>query len=105
MAIDQHDDFSIDIDHTLSISKMAEKFLVGKPITREYPTKEVFDKLGKAKSDLERARVEKYQYPSLVGALLYLSVMSRPDTIYYTSILAKFMSDPSLECVEAAYNA
>jgi hypothetical protein len=35
MAIDQHDDFSIHIDHKLSIEKMAEKFIPNNKITRE----------------------------------------------------------------------
>ena len=104
MAVDQHEDYSIDINHALSIEKMAGKLLPGNSVTREYPTKEMFEKLGPAKSAEERARVQKYQYASIIGALLYISVMSRPDTVYYTSVLAKFMSDPSMECVEASYH-
>ena len=59
-------------------------------------------KLDRPQSDLERAKVQNFPYASLVGALLYVAVMSRPDIAFHTSILAKFLSDPSPECCDAA---
>jgi hypothetical protein len=38
----------------------------------------------------------------LVGALLYLATMSRPDLLYHMSVLCSFMQNPSLQCFEAA---
>jgi hypothetical protein len=102
MAIDQHDDFSIHIDHKLSIEKMAEKFIPNNKITREFPGLDLFSKLDRAQNDVERAIAQNTPYASLVGALLYVSVMSRPDVAVHTSLLAKFLSDPSSECCEAA---
>ena len=55
-------------------------------------------------SDLERAKVAEIPYASIVGALLYIAVTSRPDIAYHTSVLAKFLADPSPECCEAAYH-
>ena len=102
MAIDQHDDFSVDVCHSLSIEKLVEKYLPGNTTTREYPSNEIFNKLDRAQSDTERAKMESLPYASLVGALLYIAVMSRPDVAFHTSILAKFLSDPSPDGWKAA---
>ena len=55
-----------------------------------------------AKDDFERARVKHFNYASIVGALLYIAVMTRPDIAFHTSVLAKFLSDPSEDCCKAA---
>ena len=41
-------------------------------------------------------------YMQLIGSLLYLSCMSRPDIAFHMSILCSFMSNPSQECYDAA---
>jgi len=46
--------------------------------------------------------MRKLPYLQLVGALLYLSVMSRPDISYHMSVLCSFMQNPSMQCYEAA---
>ena len=102
MAIDQHPDFSIDVNHELSIEKIAQKFIPHNKVTREYPTADAFQKLSKPASDVDRAKAQLFPYASLVGALLYIAVMSRPDIAYHTSVLAKFLSDPSPEACDAA---
>ena len=102
MAIDQHADYSIHINHTQSIEKMAEKHIPQNKVTREYPPSDLFNKLDRAQNDVERAKVKPLQYASLVGALLYISVMSRPDISFHTSVLAKFLTDPSQDCCDAA---
>ena len=102
MAIDQHEDYSIHIDHQQSIEKMGQKYLPNNQVTRECPPADLFAKLDRAQSDAERAKAEPFQYASLVGALLYVAVMSRPDVAFHTSILAKFLSDPSIDCCHAA---
>ena len=102
MAIDQHSDFSVHIDHRQSIEKMGQKYLPNNQVQRECPPAELFSKLDRAQSDDERAKVQRFQYASLVGALLYIAVMSRPDIAFHTSILAKFLSDPSENCCNAA---
>jgi transposase InsO family protein len=104
MAIDQHEDYSIHLDHKLSIQKIADKFIPNNTVTREYPTLELFSKLDKAQNDLDRAKVAEIPYASIVGALLYVSVTSRPDVAYHTSILAKFLANPSPDCCKAAYH-
>ena len=102
MAIDQHDDFSIHVDHTLSISKMAAKYIPNNQPSRDFPSQDLFNKLDRAQNDEERAKAQQYNYASLVGALLYVGCMSNPAIAYHTSILAKFLSDPSPDCCRAA---
>jgi hypothetical protein len=36
---------------------------------------ELFNKLGRATNDVERAKVKPYNYASIVGALLYVAVL------------------------------
>jgi hypothetical protein len=102
MAIDQHPDSSIHLDHTLSIEKMATKYIPDNHVTREFLSPDLFNKLAKPKDDVERAKARAFPYASLVGALLYISVMSRPDIAFHTSMLAKFLSDPSEDSIKAA---
>ena len=102
MAIDQHEDYSIHLSHEQSIQKMVDKFIPHNQVTREYPSSDLFAKLDRPKDDVERAKAKEFQYASLVGALLYVSVTSRPDIAFHTSILAKFLSDPSPDACKAA---
>ena len=41
---------------------------------------------------------------NIVGALLFVAVMTRPDISYNTSMLAKFMSDPTPDAYNLAVN-
>ena len=41
-------------------------------------------------------------YLSLVGSLMYVAFMTRPDIAFALSVLCKFMSDPTPECYFAA---
>ena len=102
MAIDQHEDYSVHVNHELSITKMADRYIPNNKVTRECPPSELFNKLDRATSDVERAKVQSFQYASVVGAILYIAVMSRPDIAWHASILAKFLADPSSDCCDAA---
>lgn len=55
---------------------------------------EAFLKLTFAQDDLEREQMDKLPYMQLIGSLLYVSCMTRPDMYYHMSILCKFMQDP-----------
>ena len=61
-----------------------------------------FLKLSNAASDEEREHVNTLPYKAIIGSLLYLSTMTRPDITYYVTVLCKFMQDPSLDCYKAA---
>ena len=51
---------------------------------------------------MKNARMKQLPYLQLMGSLLYLSCMSRPDISFHMSILCSFMSDPSQDCYDAA---
>ena len=62
----------------------------------------LFLKLDFAKSDDERERMRTRGYLQLLGKLAYMTTMTRPDLALYTSVLARFMCDPSEQCMAAA---
>ena len=106
MAIDQYDDCSISVHQCKYIGKMLDKFVPShqaNSIKHHKPcSPESFSKLSTAKDDLERERMSTLPYLEIVGSLLYVSGMTRPDVAYYVTTLCKFMHDPSPECYEAA---
>ena len=102
IALDQQADFSVSASHSSSIAKLCEKYIPHNTVSRECPPTDLFNNLDKAQDDVERARVQPFHYPSIVGALLYIAVMTRPDIAFHTSVLAKFLSDPSEDCCKAA---
>ena len=106
VAVDQADDFSVSISQTNYIDKMLDKFVPShklNAIKHAMPCNPAtFAKLTGAKSDEERARMRELPYMQLIGSLLYLSCMSRPDIAFHMSILCSFMSNPSQECYDAA---
>ena len=106
MAIDQYDDYSISVHQMKFITKMLDKFIPShqtNSIKHHKPcSPESFSKLSTAKDDLERERMAALPYLELVGSLLYVAGMTRPDVAYYVTTLCKFMHDPSPECYDAA---
>ncbi|KAJ9556511.1 hypothetical protein OSB04_011125 [Centaurea solstitialis] len=50
---------------------------------------------------IKEERIDANQYRRLVGCLLYLQV-TRPDTVYFASILSQFVGDPRRVHMEAA---
>ena len=61
-----------------------------------------FQSLTCARSEIEREKAKKLPYLELIGSLLYLSTMTRPDIAYHMSVLCQFMHDPSPPCYDAA---
>ena len=106
MAIDQHADYSISVHQTKYIEKMLDKFVPSHSVNSVKHSKpcspEAFGRLSIAKDDNERERVSKLPYLQIIGSLLYLSTMTRPDISFYVTMLCKYMHDPSLECYDAA---
>ena len=106
MAIDQHADYSISVHQTKYIEKMLDKFVPSHSVNSVKHSKpcspEAFSRLSIAKDDNERERVSKLPYLQIIGSLLYLSTMTRPDISFYVTMLCKYMHDPSLECYDAA---
>ena len=103
IAVDQHDDYTVSINQKQYILNLVEKYLKGHSSKKQlHPQSDKFAKLRGATTDEERAAARDLPYQNLVGALLYLTVMTRSECAYHTSILAKFMSNPTVECYEMA---
>ena len=108
IAIDQHPDHSVSINQERYITDTADKFLPNwrtLNITHRVPyagdpTK--FTKMEGAKTPEERSEMSRHPYLQLIGSLLWIGVMSRPDISYYLSVLCKHMSNPSMETLAAA---
>ena len=84
---------------TKYINDLLNRFATGHKLThtyREAPlSPERFRNLSGPRDDAERERAKRLPYLSLVGALLYLGVMSRPDIMVYLCVLCKHMASPS----------
>ena len=61
-----------------------------------------FQSLACASSDIDRDKASRLPYMQLIGSLLYLSTMTRPDIAYHMSILCSFMHDPTPTAYHAA---
>ena len=107
MAIDQDDEYRINVSQERYVLNMLDKYVptwksTGK--VRDHPQSELFSKLCKPANDVERSKVASLPYMNIVGALLFVAVMTRPDIAYHTSMLSKFMSDPTLDAYDLAVN-
>ena len=84
MGVTQHDDFSITLDQELYVKKLVQKFLMNDKKTRTTPCDPMtFQKLKPAQTDIEREKASRLPYLQLIGSLLYLSTMTRPDIAYH----------------------
>ena len=106
VAIDRDSKGVYHLNQTKYINDLIARFVQAKgqhSVTRDIPMiPEVAKKLSGAQSDVDRAKVAKLPYLQLVGSLLYLAVMTRPDIMASMSLLCRHMSDPSEECFYAA---
>ena len=108
IAVDQLPDGKVTICQSKYITDTADKFLPNWRsinIRRKSPyigTAADFNKMEGAKTDEERATMEGIPYMQLIGSLLWIAVMSRPDVSYALSVLCMFMSNPSMRAYEAA---
>ena len=109
IAIDQHDDGSVSIGQSKYIRDCLDKFIpnhASLSIKKNVPYVGDHKKVGKltcAQSDEERDFMADKEYMQIIGSLLWLSVMSRPEINYIMSVLCAQMQDPSRECLEAAH--
>ena len=106
VKVDQRADGSIHINQSKYINDLLNKFIPNSDtiaFSRRIPyTVDGLKSLAEASSDEEIERMRKLPYLQIVGALLYLSVMSRPDISHHMSVLCSFMQNPSYKCYEAA---
>ena len=106
VAVDQHADCSITLNQTQYIDKLLKKFVPSYSSSFRAQTMpcnpESFQRLSPSRNDIEREKASRLPYLEIVGSLLYLSTMTRPDIAYHLSVLCSCMHDPSPECYSAA---
>ena len=78
-------DIKIDLSHYIHMGKTGNIYLL------VY----VDDILITTKDEGEPLDTERYPYSSLIGALLYLSVCTRPDIAYAVGALSRYMAKPT----------
>ena len=107
IGVDQNSD-GVFLSQTKYIEEVCERFIPGvssRSVLRDVPCVESqLSKLALASDDVERERAGKLPYLALVGSLLYISTMTRPDVAYAIGQLCQFMHDPSPECYEVGLN-
>ena len=90
LEIDQHDDYSVTLKQTKYIEKLLTKFTPDHEhnnVKHSYPCNpSTFIRLGTAQSDEERDRMKSLPYKEIIGSILYLSTMTRPDIAYYICV-------------------
>ena len=106
IAVDQSSDLTVTACQSKYTEKLLDKFIPSyKSSMRAHASPcntDTFQKLRCAQDDIERDRVTQLPYRELVGSLLYLSTMTRPDVAYHMSVLCQFMHDPTVDCYNAA---
>ena len=106
MAVDHHRDGSITINQSKYVEKILGKFVPSHSTSSRAHTMpcnpDTFQRLTTSRNLAERERVSKLPYLEVVGSLLYLSTMTRPDIAYHMSVLCSYMHDPSIDCYNAA---
>jgi hypothetical protein len=105
----------IGVDVSKGCIRISQKSYISNLMQRFLPTKthhshstpctsDAIAALGAPKSDEERERMKSIPYLQIVGSLLYISTMTRPDINFVMSKLCMHMADPNLKCYELALN-
>ena len=109
LKVEQDDsDGSITLSQSHYIEQLHKKFVPGGSRERNSPVDTGADGAKKfmnmtgAETDADKAAMHGKDYLGLVGALLFVTNMTRPDCSFYVSYLGQFMAKPSVECYDAA---
>ncbi|NJR41756.1 MAG: hypothetical protein HC767_02915, partial [Akkermansiaceae bacterium] len=103
---------TLTLSQELYIEKMADRFLPNKTLRKSTTTPawftdkaqrvSTFSKLGIATTESDSAIKQGKPYLELVASILYAATMTRPDISYHTSMLCRFMHNPSIDCYSRA---
>ena len=93
----------IQLDQSVYTSKVLEKFVTflgpTHRVRKSPPPSDAVDRIARVEqelSDADQTYVGNFPYRSLLGALLYLSMNTRPDVAYAVRLLSRFGSKPTL---------
>ena len=93
MRVTKHKD-GITLDQETYIKQILETFGMQDCNPSKTPAENNL-KLEIAKGD--SARANQFEYRSLVGSLIFLAKQTRPDIMWITNVLSRFMNDPTVE--------
>lgn len=87
---------SISIDQIAYISKVLERFGMNdcKPVNSPMDPQQKLSSKDSPKNDDEREQMNGKPYRELIGCLMYLSHMTRPDICFATCLLSRFNNNP-----------
>lgn len=88
---------SISIDQMSYISKMLARFGLSEcnPVSSPMDARQKLSQADCPQTDEERKQMDGKPYRELIGCLMYISHMTRPDDIFFaTCLLSRFNSDP-----------
>ena len=106
VEITQHEDFTVTLSQSQYVKKLLERFVLARPasmLKHAMPCSPLtFQNLTCATNDIDRDKASRLPYMQLIGSLLYLSTMTRPDIAYHMSVLCSFMHDPTPSAYYAA---
>ena len=99
---------AISINQGAYIKRIYDKYMRGKAPSHTFPIgmgtdgAKRFMELEGATTDAQKTAMAGRDYLGLIGSLLYVSNMTRPDVAFHVSFLAQFMSCPTVETFDAA---
>ena len=106
VEVQQREDYSISISQIQYTHKLIDKFLPAHSnslVKHASPCNATrFRKLTVAQTDAERDQASSLPYLQIIGSLVYLTTMTRPDLSYHISHLCSFMHSPTREAYQAA---
>ena len=101
-GVDENGNRYLELDHQASIEKLAEQAGVGPNYRRVTSPMDHATKLRRKPkdddgSDADDKFTPPYSYPSVLGGIMYLANLSRPDLVTAVHKLSRYVSNPSAE--------
>ena len=97
-GVDSNGNRYLELDHKVSIEKIAAQAQVGDGHRRVGSPMDHSEKLRRNSSEDEEAEgsyTPPYSYPSILGSLMYLANLSRPDIVTAVHKLSRYVANPS----------